>query len=60
MARWTEKDEKEPSKLVYKFGVLSIFNQPRNLKKGILHAGKATNVKADVFIKQVAVLQNKL
>jgi hypothetical protein len=57
-ARWTEDGSEEISKLIFKFGGLSVFNEPRNLFRLILHAGRATNLRADIFATQIAEWQN--
>jgi hypothetical protein len=58
IARWTEDGTKEISKLILKFGGFGVLNRPRNPFRLVFHAGRATNLRADIFVTQIAEWQN--
>jgi hypothetical protein len=55
LARWTEKGEDEIQKLLFKFVTLGVINQGRNLFNGVIHAGRASNLRADIRIRQTHI-----
>lgn len=52
LAQWTEEGKNETQKVFYKFVTLGVINQGRNLFNGVIHSGRASNLRADVRIRQ--------
>jgi hypothetical protein len=55
LAQWTDEGKNEIQQLFFKFVTLGVINQGRNLFNGVIHSGRASNIRADARIRQTHI-----